>query len=166
MRTLGEYCFVEHQAAQNSWSMYTCVHDWTIAVLNKIIDAQQYWYDFGCVAASINEDDWDSFGNISCARLAANATRLVQDHFHRKNWTDNIVSSRLDNASCMAKILGKQVQLVAAERMFLRAVAGYEKFGLPSMAYFSLGHRQSLQGEIDESEHLASFFRLLSRPDS
>ena len=67
-----------------SWSMHTCVHDWTLAVLNKDIDVQQYWYAFDCVGASINEDEWDSLGHIIYARLAAHATRLVHDRFHRR----------------------------------------------------------------------------------
>jgi hypothetical protein len=82
MRILTDYCFVEvrkatKQQATESWSMYNCVHDWTLAALNKVIDARQYWYTFDCIAASINEDDWDSLGHLSYARLAAHATRLV-----------------------------------------------------------------------------------------
>lgn len=42
-----------------------CVHDWTLAVLNKDIDSQQYWYAFDCVAASINKDDKDLYGHPS-----------------------------------------------------------------------------------------------------
>jgi hypothetical protein len=57
MRKLAEYCFVE--VREESWSMHNCVHDWTLATLNKDIDIQHYWYAFDCIAASIKEDDWD-----------------------------------------------------------------------------------------------------------
>jgi hypothetical protein len=64
MRTLATYCFLEVRMPLQSWSMHACIHDWTLATLNRVIDPQQYWYAFDCVAASINHDDWDSLGHL------------------------------------------------------------------------------------------------------
>lgn len=38
MRTLTGYCFLDSQTGLKIWSMHACVHDWTVAELNKIID--------------------------------------------------------------------------------------------------------------------------------
>jgi hypothetical protein len=77
MRTLTDHCFVEVQTELKLWSMNRCVHDWRLAALNKIIDKQQYWYASDCVAASINEEDWDTLGFLSYGRVTAHATRLI-----------------------------------------------------------------------------------------
>ena len=124
MRTLIDYCFVEVQAALRSWSMHSCVHDWTLATLNQVIDVQQYWYAFDCVAASIDEDDWDLFGHILYTRLAAHATRPVHHRFYRNGLTYHIDDTRLDHASCIAQLLRQQIRLAAAEQMYLRELAG------------------------------------------
>ena len=62
MRTLTDYCFIEVQTATESWSMHNCVHDWTLATLNKDFDTQQYWYAFDCVTASTKDEGWGSLG--------------------------------------------------------------------------------------------------------
>jgi hypothetical protein len=72
MRRLTVYCFAEVRTSTQSWSMHTCVHDWLAA--NTVTDPQYYWYAFDCVAASIDEDDWDSLGHLNYARLATHAT--------------------------------------------------------------------------------------------
>ena len=127
MRTLTDYCFIEVQKSTKSWSMHNCVHDWTLAALNKGIDAQQYWYAFDCIASSINKDDLDSLEHLSYAHLAAHATRLVQDRFRRNDLLDDIIPDRLDGASYIAQLLARQIQLTAAEQMYLRALAGKEQ---------------------------------------
>ncbi|KAJ6125892.1 hypothetical protein N7471_010385 [Penicillium samsonianum] len=40
MRILTECYFLEVEPALESWSMHNCVHDWTLAVLNKDINTQ------------------------------------------------------------------------------------------------------------------------------
>lgn len=64
MRTLTGYCFLDLQTDLKTWSMHGCVHDWIVAELNKVINAQQYWYAFDCVAASVGEDDQDSLSHF------------------------------------------------------------------------------------------------------
>ena len=64
MRTLVDYCLVEVQYTTYSYSTHGCVHDWTLGELNKTIDSQLYWYAFDCVAGSIDEDDWNTLGQV------------------------------------------------------------------------------------------------------
>jgi tetratricopeptide (TPR) repeat protein len=127
MRTLTNYCFLEVQTALKSWSMHTCVHDWTVAALNKAIDAQRYWYAFDCIAASISKDDQNSYGHLFYARLSTHATQLVQDRFCRDDLINDIMPDRLEKAFHIAALLREQVQLAAAEQMYLLVLAGYEK---------------------------------------
>ena len=105
--------------------MYTCVHDWTLAALNKSVDTQLYWYAFDSVAVSVNNQDWESFKRLIFAPVSAYARRLVHHRFYKNNLTD-IMPTRLDDAVCIAELLKQQVQLAAAEQMYGRALAGYE----------------------------------------
>ena len=159
MRTLTDYCFVEVPTVLGLWSMHSCVHDWTLAVLNEAVDVQQYWYAFNCVAASVDEDEWDLFGHVIYARLAAHATRLVHDRFQQKPLIYDIETSQLKNASCIAQLLQQQVQLVAAERMYLRALAGCEKALGPDhrstlITVNNLGSLYGDQGKLAEAEQM------------
>jgi hypothetical protein len=128
MTTLTKYCFVEVQTALKSWSMHACVHDWTRASFKTNVDAQKYWYAFDSIAKSINADDWYSFGHLSYGRVAAHATRLVQDGFRQDGFRqDDVTYERLENAYKIAELLREQAQLTAAEEMLLLALAGSEE---------------------------------------
>ncbi|KAJ6092559.1 hypothetical protein N7486_007848 [Penicillium sp. IBT 16267x] len=151
MRILTRYCFLEVQPTSESWSMHNCVHDWTLAILNKEIDTQHYWYAVDCIAASMNGADEDYFGHISYSRLAAHATRL--------RYISSSTPGRLNLASSIARLLREQIQLVAAEQMYIRALAGYEKALGPDhtstlAAVNNLGLLYRDQGKLDKAEQM------------
>lgn len=127
MRRLADYCFIEVQVATKSWSMHNCIHDWTLAILNKDLDGRQLWYAFDCVAASITRDDWDSFERLSYNRLAAHATRLVRVGFQGGNSMDHIPPSRLEDAGTVALLLASQMRLEASEQMYRYVLAGKDQ---------------------------------------
>ncbi|OQD63331.1 hypothetical protein PENPOL_c009G08122 [Penicillium polonicum] len=107
--------------------MHNCVHDWTLAALNKDIDATNYWYAFDCISASINDNDKNDFVKLSYSPLAAHATRLVQQRLCQNDVIYNITPHRLGQASLVADLLREQVLLLAAEQIYQRALAGKEK---------------------------------------
>jgi hypothetical protein len=39
--------------------MHACVHDWTLAGLNKMVDSDSYWYAFDCVAHLVDGEEWE-----------------------------------------------------------------------------------------------------------
>lgn len=65
MGVLAGYFFLDSHQTSRSWSMHNCVHDWTLAALNKDIDVKHYWYVFDCISASIKDDRADDFANLS-----------------------------------------------------------------------------------------------------
>ncbi|KAK5242171.1 hypothetical protein LTR40_007662 [Exophiala xenobiotica] len=159
MRTLTDYCFLEVRTPLQSWSMHTCVHGWTLSALNQAIDVQQYWYAFDCVAEFIDKDDWDFLGHLNYTRLAAHATWLVQERFRKSDLKHGIVSDRLDKAFYIAELLTKQVQLTAAEQMYLLALAGYEKaLGVDHTSTLdtvhNLGNLYLDQAKLEEAEKM------------
>ncbi|EFR04926.1 kinesin light chain [Nannizzia gypsea CBS 118893] len=156
MGTLAKYCFLEAQTgdAQTQlglWSMHSCVHDWTLATLNKDIDAEQYWYTFDCVAEAIGSvDDFETLNHLSHARLAAHATRLVHQRFLQNDLIDNIAIGRFKGAVKIAVLLREQVQLVAAEHVNQRVLRGYQKA-------FGANHTSTLnikQGKLVKAEDI------------
>ncbi len=107
--------------------MHNCIHDWTLAILNKDLDGRQLWYAFDCVAASVTRDDWDSFERLSYNRLAAHATRLVRVGFQGGNSMDHIPPSRLEDAGTVALLLASQMRLEASEQMYRYVLAGKDQ---------------------------------------
>jgi hypothetical protein len=61
--------------------MHNCVHDWTLASLNKDIDTELYWYAFECAAGSVAEVEEDLLGHACYSHSAAHAKRLVHQRF-------------------------------------------------------------------------------------
>jgi tetratricopeptide (TPR) repeat protein len=127
MRTLTEYYFLEVHPLLQSWSMHNCVHDWTLATLNKDINAQSYWYAFDCVDRSMNQVGEDFLGNVSYSRLAVHASRLVHPRFLQSDLLSAMSPSRLEVAQRLAQLLKDQIQLAAAEQMYVRVLAGCEQ---------------------------------------
>ncbi|KAF7508034.1 hypothetical protein GJ744_009616 [Endocarpon pusillum] len=158
MRVLVEYCFVETQWATKSHSMHACVHDWTLASLNKMVDSESYWYAFDCVANLIDEE-WDFLGHLQHAGLANHAARLTHDWFIQAGILDVIADGRLERAVDIAQLLQGQVRLTAAAVMHQRALAGTEKALGPDhpstlITVDNLGLLYYDQGKLDEAEQM------------
>lgn len=159
MSILVEYGLVEVQTITHSYSMHSCVHDWITAGLNPIINEHSYWYAFDCVVASINKDDWELLGILKYARLTPHAVRLGYHRLLDNQACRNIPPSRLDQATYISELLAKQVQLSAAEGIYLRALAGKEKaLGLEHTSTLNtvnnLGNVYRDQDKLNEAEHM------------
>ncbi|KAL4986796.1 hypothetical protein BDW68DRAFT_120598 [Aspergillus falconensis] len=159
MKTLTNHCFLEVQTSMSSWSMHICVHDWTLTVLNKDLDPKQYQYAFDCIAGSIPSDISDSLGHLSFSRLGAHATRLVHQRFLQNNMLDEVLPDKLDDILNIASLLHEQIQLVAAEEMYQRALAGREKQLGPDHTSTlntvnNLGLLYADQGKLKEAEEM------------
>ncbi|KAJ5611988.1 TPR repeat protein [Penicillium lagena] len=159
MGALAEYFFLDSHQTSGSWSMHNCVHDWTLAALNKDIDANHYWYAFDCISASIKDDRADDFANLSYSALAAHATRLIQERLCTNDVIYNIAPHRLDQASLIANLLRDQVLLLAAEKMYQCALAGKEKeLGADHASTLetvnNLGILYRNQGRLEQAEQM------------
>ncbi|KAJ5823330.1 hypothetical protein N7447_005670 [Penicillium robsamsonii] len=159
MGVLVGYYFLDVHQTSDSWSMHNCVHDWTLAALNKEIDATYYWYAFDCISAPINDKDMNDFAKLSYSPLAAHATRLVQQRLCQNDDIYNITPNRLDQASLIANLLRLQVLLFAGEQMYQRALAGKEKALGPDHTstldtVHNLGILYRNQGKLDQAEQI------------
>ncbi|KIW32510.1 uncharacterized protein PV07_04047 [Cladophialophora immunda] len=159
MRKLTNYCFLEVQTSVASWSMHTCVHDWTLATLNEVVDETQYWYAFDCVGASVEQEDFDSLGHFHLADLTTHALRLGYIHDRRGDVMEDLADDRLSRAFLIAELLTKQVQLKAGEEIYERALQGYEKTLGPEHTstldiVHNLGLLYSNQGKLKEAEEM------------
>ncbi|CAG8907052.1 unnamed protein product, partial [Penicillium egyptiacum] len=159
MGILTEYYFLEVHLASETWSMHNCVHDWTLAALNKNVDIGHYWYAFDCVEATISGVDTDSLGHITFARSASHATRLVQQRFLDNDVIYDHAPDKLDKVVAVSRLLHDQIQLDEAEQMYIRALAGYEKALGPDHTSIldtvnNLGLLYADQGKLDEAEQM------------
>ncbi|KIX05938.1 uncharacterized protein Z518_03912 [Rhinocladiella mackenziei CBS 650.93] len=159
MRRLTNYCFLEMQTSVASWSMHTSVHDWTFSALNKVVDEKQYWYAFDCVGASVEQEDFNSLGYSHLADLTAHALRLGYVSGSRGEIMEGLTGDRLGKAWLIAELLTQQVQLLAADQMYMLALAGYEKeLGPDHTSTLStvnnLGNLYRDRGKLDEAEKM------------
>src|SRR5437764_15075310 len=124
MTVLTRYCLVETHCETDSYSLHTCVHDWTLDGLNRDVNMSQYWLAFNCVASHFKAEDWDDLSAIQYQRFTGHARRLVHDRFRQAANHDDSIRTRLNQIVYLAQLLGQQVQHNAAEQMYKRALAG------------------------------------------
>jgi tetratricopeptide (TPR) repeat protein len=127
MRILVENCFVEVQWTTKSYSMHTCVHDWTLAGLNKIVDSHSYWYAFDCVVNSIDPAEWDFLAHLRHTRLVPHAVRLAHACFINVGVYSDITEQRDEDLPYLVQLLTEQAQLTTAALMLQHALTRREK---------------------------------------
>ncbi|KAJ5778860.1 hypothetical protein N7457_006580 [Penicillium paradoxum] len=156
---LTEYYFLEGHLTSKSWSMHNCVHDWTLAVLNKGIDMESYWFALDCVHATIDAFDRYDFERIIFARSAGHATRLVEQRFLKNDIAHDSTPDQITKLSHVAQLLHHQSQMAAAEQMYQRALAGYEEILGPKHeftlnAVHNIGRLYRDQDKPDKAEEM------------
>jgi tetratricopeptide (TPR) repeat protein len=166
MGILTEYYFLEVHLTSESWSMHNCVHDWTLAALNKNVDIGYYWYAFDCVHATVNGVNLGSLGHITFSRSASHVIQLVHQRFLENDMIYHPAPDKLDQVSRVSQLLQNQIQLAAAERMYLRALTGYEKALGPNHTstletVHNLGSLYYDQNKVVEAEQM--YMRALAR---
>lgn len=127
MGRLVDYCLVEVQIDSRSYTLHNCVHDWILGELNKEVNPGLYWFAFDCVANSITRDDIDALGHLKYTRISRHAVRLTHHHFEACEELKDVTHERLDAGRWIARMLREQVQLLAAQRIYVRALAGIEQ---------------------------------------
>lgn len=127
MGILTDYYFLEVHSASETWSMHNCVHDWTLAALNKNINHEYYWYAFDCVNAAISKVGMRYFVNIKFSRATSHATRLVQHRFLENDLFNDLTPAQLKTLLRVSRLLQDQVQLNGAEQLYMRALARCEE---------------------------------------
>ncbi|KAK5080194.1 hypothetical protein LTR05_008761 [Lithohypha guttulata] len=159
MGTLVDYCLVEAQPRTRSYGMHNCVHDWTLAQLNQPRSEPLFWYVVQCVTGSVDEDEWESLAQLRYARLTRHALRCASPRFTPLTHSDEISPDHLAQVVNLAEILSQQIQYSAAEQMYVRALAGYEKaLGAEHTSTLdtvnNLGSLYRDQGKLDEAEQM------------
>ncbi|KAK5947934.1 hypothetical protein OHC33_011039 [Knufia fluminis] len=117
MAVLVDYCLLEVQHTSQSYSMHSCVHDWTLSELNTTMSPELYWYAFNCVAKIIKNVDRDLFGYVKYNYVSRHARRLTHPRFETCDELEAGIVGREDKAMDIAQMLKEQVQLSAAEQI-------------------------------------------------
>lgn len=105
MATLSKCSFLEINGVSGSWSIHNCIHDWTVAILNKDLDITHYWYNIDCVYAFIAGLDDERLAHISLSPVSRHAVRLSDERFFGHDMMFNPSTDRLD------KVLGVSLLL-------------------------------------------------------
>lgn len=157
MRILIDYCFIELHTTTQTYSVHTCVHDWSMSRLNTEVEAELFWYAFDCVAKSIEVEDW---GHIAKARLALfvpHAMSLMHTKFCAT--LNGIDRELIPGFVEIAILLFDQDQLVTAEMMLRKALFWNEReWGWDNAwtlhTVHQLGMLYDNQGKLEQAEEM------------
>jgi tetratricopeptide (TPR) repeat protein len=163
MRKLQDYGLVEVQG--NRYSIHTCVHDWTLNSLNRVVDGVLYGLAFDCVVKSIDAQEGSNSSFMTCRRLAAHAVRLEHGRFKDLVEETGWKLKRYNDTHAIADFLRTQNQFSPAEKMYRRSLAGKEEvLGPECMSTLAtvnnLGNLYGGQGKLDEAKEM--YLRALS----
>ncbi|KAH8194994.1 hypothetical protein TruAng_010833 [Truncatella angustata] len=157
MGTLHDYGFVELHiitpdlVESRGYSIHSCVHAWTIHIVNKDRDVRLAKLAVECVAARVPSQDEAQFWLLQ-RRLLSHAIRSCA----------TIQGSEQDLAWAfyeLGYLYANQGKLVEAEEMYLRALRGYEKaWGPDHTSTFdtvnNLGNLYKTQDKLVEAEEM------------
>ena len=127
MHVLTQYCLVEAHHQTGTYSLHTCVHDWTLNGLNQQIDEVQYWLAFDCVARHISWDDWDYLWAVQYQRFTGHVMRLLHDRFEAAATQIESVRTRFNSIGRLSRLLMEQVHYYSAVQMYTRLLEGQEE---------------------------------------
>ena len=119
MAVLTRYCLVETHHETDSYSLHTCVHDWTLNGLKDEIDMSRYWLAFDCVAHHVDTEDADDVSGIRYRRFTGHAKRFLHTRFREATDQGGPFKARLKEFLDLARLLEKQLLYDAAEEMYL-----------------------------------------------
>ena len=158
MSLLHDYSLVEIQAG--NYSLHTCVHDWTMGFLNRIIDDNLCYLAIRCIGLSVRYKTEAEYW-VGNRRLMQHIQRLDYNRIKASIDWSNIEITDL----CHIAYLCKQIDMNAeAEAMYLRALQGFEKaWGAEHTSTLDtvnkLGTLYADQGKMAEAE--AMYLRAL-----
>jgi tetratricopeptide (TPR) repeat protein len=153
MSKLQDYSLVE--VGTGSYSMHTCVHDWTLERLNFEDDGRLCRLAVQCVARSVKSKTESEFWMVN-RRLLSHVSRF--EHVRVK---DRIDWTKVDMVDLfhMAQLYSDLDMKGKAEQMCVRSLQGYEKARGPDHtstldAVHRLGNLYADQGKMVEAEQM------------
>ena len=144
----------ENGIESRGYSMHSYVHSWTIHVLNQEWEAEMAMIAFECVGSHAPSREKPKHW-LTQKRLILHAARCW-DAVTRENMEDGRIAWVLHR---LGKLYVDQGKLDTAEKMYPRALQGYEKAWDPSTHQYSitvnhLGNLYKGQGKLDAAEKM------------
>ncbi|KAK7959754.1 uncharacterized protein PG986_004608 [Apiospora aurea] len=162
MGTLHDYGLVDQHTGtpglteSRGYSIHSCVHNWTIHMLNQTWDVDLARFTIGCVASLVPSRDSSQFWQLQ-RRLLSHAVRCyatIRDSDHDIPWAFHSLG---DLYSDQGKMAEAEAMMDEAEAMYQRALQGKEKAWGPDHTSTldtvnNLAVLYSDQGRMDEAE--------------
>ena len=155
MGTLDDYGLIDQHidipglTESKGYSIHSCVHNWTIHMLNQTWDVDLARLTIGCVASLVPSRDSSKFWQLQ-RRLLPHAIRCyatIRDSYQDIPWAFHN----------LGRLYSDQGKMDEAETMYQRALQGYEKAWGPDHTSTlntvnNLGNLYKAQGKMDEAE--------------
>ncbi|KAI9672784.1 MAG: hypothetical protein M1831_000219 [Alyxoria varia] len=157
MRRLQDYSLVESDRTTGSYTLHSCVHDWTLHYLNKNMSEELFLFALHCVGASFSFET-EPFTWLQNNRLLQHALRLRHPRMQEVLEESQHRVSPADFTS-MGELYRIDSKLAEAEEMYQRALSGFKKargldHTLKLCTICNLGGLYEQQGKLAKAEHM------------
>jgi tetratricopeptide (TPR) repeat protein len=155
MSKLYDYSLIEKEIITGSYSLHTCVHDWTLEYLNRGLDDKICQIAVHCVAESVKWETEKDYWVIN-RRLVRHAQRLKYNRIQRSiSWS----SIDMKDLFCIGYLYSQLDMKAEAEEMYIWALRGYEEALGPEHTSTldtvnNLGRLYADQGKVAEAEEM------------
>ncbi|KAJ9618818.1 hypothetical protein H2204_012894 [Knufia peltigerae] len=140
MRVLVCHCLVVEETQQHdeespsssssssssSYRLHTCVHDWTLNGLNRIIDTRLYWLAFDLLTSHFTDKEEDCRSiQLSAPRyqhFTGHVLRLAHERFDDALWREEAVMMRTTSMTRLSLFLGGRGHYSPAKRIQRRVL--------------------------------------------
>ncbi|KAL9084626.1 MAG: hypothetical protein Q9165_007981 [Trypethelium subeluteriae] len=159
VRMLCNYGLVDadaslHEVGSGGYSMHSCVYSWTVSVLNKDWDESLARLALTCTASEVPHNNDNKWWLLQ-RRLLAHAMR----HAHFVEDSNLNINGMEWTLHSLGNLYADQGKLAEAEKMYMRALQGYEealgpKHTLTLDTVNNLGVLYAKQGKLAEAEEM------------
>ena len=126
MTLLQEYSLFEAHHETGTYSLHTCVHDWTLDWLNRKIRIDLFRFGMHCVAESVVVESEPQYWERN-QPLGAHAMRFQHPRLIQVDLEDEYSEGQLRDLHMIAYLNKAQGRLEEAREMYQRVVKGHEK---------------------------------------
>jgi tetratricopeptide (TPR) repeat protein len=125
MATLHSYSLVEHSA--QGYSLHTCVHEWTLQILNKDFRPPYFWDAMMCIAANVRPVTDMEYSAQNNQRILTHATQLWKIQLREPIYEPLVEPNQAYSLRWLSYLWRQHGDNSKAEVLLIHAYGAYEK---------------------------------------
>ncbi|KAB8360911.1 hypothetical protein FH972_024644 [Carpinus fangiana] len=149
MKKLQDYSFVEIDDEKQSYSMHSCVHDWTLEDLNGQVNEQLFNISVACLASLLPTERIPSYWSV-ISRLEGHGSRIL--HYRMRELGVSTEPHDVKIYFSLACMFHDQGKFEGAKRFCINVLERFDEAEYFWQLFVLLGDAQFALGDFDEAE--------------